>query len=202
MLHVPQTDGKPVLRAYSIASSDQDNTRFHLLFKYIPNGIASEYVWHLKGQELLSFTGPFGKLLFKEPPTQQMIFLNTGTGLAQHYSYLISNLGKYPKHQFRMLFGLPNPKEIYYKKELENLSTVYPNFKYDFVFSDPSSSPTMNTSETLKTGYLQDQLENFKYLETPTTFYLCGNRSMLCSVRDQLQESGFNKENILCEAFD
>src|SRR5437868_6470163 len=44
MLHVPQSP-KPALRAYSIASTDEQKDGFRLIFKYVDNGIASKYVW-------------------------------------------------------------------------------------------------------------------------------------------------------------
>ena len=66
MLHVPQPEGKPALRAYSIASTDQAKDGFHLLFKFVETGKASDFVWSLKGNETLQFTGPFGKVFFHE----------------------------------------------------------------------------------------------------------------------------------------
>ncbi len=200
MLHVPQGDEKPTLRAYSVASSDQESHSFHLLFKYIPQGKASEFVWSLRGGEPLKFTGPFGKLFFKEPPTEQIVFLNTGTGLAQHYSYLTSNLDKYPNCRFKMLFGLSNSKEVYYQNELEKLREKYSHFQYEFVFSDPElTSPSLTP---IKRGYLQNHLSFFNFMKTPSTFYLCGNRAMLLAVREHLEFNHFPKELILCEAFD
>ena len=94
-LHVPQ-EPKPAMRAYSIASDDRNRAAFRLLFKFVENGVASTFVWGLKGGEVLSFTGPFGRVLFKEPPTKQIVFLNTGTGLSQHYCYLMSKKDLYP----------------------------------------------------------------------------------------------------------
>ncbi|MEN0059263.1 MAG: FAD-binding oxidoreductase, partial [Bdellovibrio sp.] len=51
MLNVPQGEAKPVLRAYSIASDDRIKNGFRLLFKFVENGIASTFVWNLKGGE-------------------------------------------------------------------------------------------------------------------------------------------------------
>ena len=64
MLNVPQAEGKPVLRAYSIASDDRIKNGFRLLFKFVENGIASTFVWSLQGGETLNFTGPFVKVFF------------------------------------------------------------------------------------------------------------------------------------------
>ena len=124
MLHVPVPDGgKALLRAYSIASTDQDNKRFSLLFKSVETGKATEYVWALKGDEILKFTGPFGKVFFQEPPTEQIVFLNTGSGLSQHMSFLLSKMNQYPNLKYKLYFGIRSEKDIYFQKELDELKS-------------------------------------------------------------------------------
>lgn len=197
MLHVPQPEGKPALRAYSIASSEQETKGFRLLFKYVDKGKASEFVWSLKGHETLQFTGPFGKVFFQEPPTEQIIFLNTGTGISQHICYLLSKKEMYPNLKYRMYFGVRNKEEIYLQDELEALRKDLPDFKYDFVLSRPPENWEG------KRGYVQHYLKEIDYKNTPTTFYLCGNGGMIKEVKHQLIEiDGLDKNKIWSEAFD
>jgi CDP-4-dehydro-6-deoxyglucose reductase, E3 len=196
MLHVPQENSKPALRAYSIASSEADSGSFRLLFKFVENGVASNYVWSLKGGETLQFTGPFGKVFFQEPPTDQIIFMNTGTGLSQHLSYLISKKNQYPNLKYRLLFGVRTTEDIYHKDVLDQLKNELADFKYDYVLSRPDSKWSG------KTGYIQDHLKDFEYQKTPTTFYLCGNGGMIKAVKTSLEEIQFDKSKIWAEAFD
>lgn len=195
MLHVPH-DPKPALRAYSIASSDREQNGFRLLFKFVETGVASTFVWKLQGNEELTFTGPFGRVFFKEPPTEQIVFLNTGTGLSQHYCYLMSKRELHPNLKYRMLFGVRTEKDMYYEPQLEALKKEMPNFDYEFVLSRPSESWTG------KKGYIQHFIKDFDYMKTPTTFYLCGNGGMIKEVKAQLEADGFDKANVLAEAFD
>ncbi len=194
-LHVPH-EPKPAMRAYSIASDDRQKNGFRLLFKFVESGVASTYVWSLKGGEILNFTGPFGRVFFKEPPTSQIVFLNTGTGLSQHYSYLMSKKELYPNLRYRMLFGVRNEQEIYYKPQLEKLAQELPDFKYEFVLSRASDSWTG------KKGYVQHFIKEFEYTSQDTTFYLCGNGGMIKEVKHQLEQDGFDKARIFSEAFD
>jgi CDP-4-dehydro-6-deoxyglucose reductase len=195
-LHVPQ-EPKPALRAYSIASEDWQKDGFRLLFKFVPNGVASNYIWSLKGDEILCFTGPFGRVFFKEPPSAQIIFLNTGTGLSQHYCYLLSKKNQYPHLKYRMLFGVRNETEIYHRSQLDALVKELPDFKYEFVLSRPDASWTG------KKGYVQHFLKDFDYKGIDTTFYLCGNGGMIKEVKTQLIENhSFDKTKIHAEAFD
>lgn len=197
MLNVPQAEGKPVLRAYSIASDDRIKNGFRLLFKFVENGIASTFVWSLQGGETLNFTGPFGKVFFQEPPTEQIVFLNTGTGLSQHICYLLSKKEQYPNLRYRMLFGVRSEKDMYYQKEVEALSQELKDFKFEFVLSRPQETWTG------KKGYVQDFLHEFNYKEIPTTFYLCGNGGMIKAVKQQLIEiDGIDKSRVWSEAFD
>lgn len=195
MLHVP-TDAKPALRAYSIASSEHCKNGYRLIFKYVDNGLASEYVWKLKGGEVLDFTGPFGRVFFKEPPTEQVVFLNTGSGVSQHFSFIESFMEKYPDLKYRLLFGVRTEGDIYYMDELERLKKQLKDFEYHFVLS--RSSPEW----TGKKGYVQNFLPEFNYKEIPTTFYLCGNGAMIKDVKAKLAEDGIDPKSILAEAFD
>lgn len=206
MLHVPVEGSKPALRAYSIASDERITNGFRLLFKFagkpdpssdIPDGLASTFVWSLKGGETLKFTGPFGKVFFQEPPTEQIVFLNTGTGITQHLSYLVSKKELYPHLQYRMLFGVRSEKDIYIKDELDALANEFKNFKYEFVLSRPSATWTG------KKGYIQNFIHEFNYKEIPTTFYLCGNGGMIKEAKHQLLEvDGIDKSRFWAEAFD
>lgn len=197
MLHVP-AEPKPLLRAYSIASGDQHHNGFTLLFKHVTGGAASTFVWNLKGDETLNFTGPFGRVFFKEPPTEQVVFLSTGTGISQHLSYLESKGSLFPNIKYRMLVGVRNESEIYYKKEIETISknSNLSNFNFEFVLSRPSETWTG------KKGYVQNFIEDFDYTNIPTTFYLCGNGGMIKEVKAKLAENSFDPALILSEAFD
>jgi ferredoxin-NADP reductase len=196
MLHVPVAGSKPALRAYSIASSDQRHDGFRLIFKYVENGVASNYVWSLKGGETLDFTGPFGRIFFRDPPTPQLVFLNTGSGVSQHISFIESNVEKYPDLRYRLLFGVRSEADIYYAEELARLKRKLRDFEYEFVLSRPSAEWTG------KKGYVQDFIANFDYQQIPTTFYLCGNTGMINATKAVLLTKNFDSSLILSEAFD
>ncbi len=195
MLHVP-ADPKPLLRAYSIASDDRRKDGFRLIFKYVEGGPGSQYVWSLKGGELLDFTGPFGRVLFREPPTEQIICLNTGSGVSQHFSFIESNLEKYPDLKYRLLFGVRTEADIYYVEELERLKRAAKDFKYEFVLSRASESWKG------KRGYVQNFIHEYDYLKVPSTFYLCGNGAMIKDVKAKLAGENFDPKLVWAEAFD
>jgi CDP-4-dehydro-6-deoxyglucose reductase len=196
MLHVPQPE-KPALRAYSIASSDQIKDGFILLFKFVQGGLASQFVWSLNGKEILDFTGPFGRVFFKEPVSDQIVFLNTGTGLSQHYSFLTSKKDLLRNKKIHLYFGVRNEAEIYYEQQLKALQQELPDFHYHFVLSRPSEAWSG------KKGYIQNFLPEVDYHGLDTTFYLCGNGGMIKEVKERLiNQENIDKAKILAEAFD
>ncbi len=197
MLHVPNPDGgKAFLRAYSVASDERNEHGFDLLFKFVETGKASEFVWSLRGDEILDFTGPFGKVFFQEPPTAQIIMLNTGTGVAQHLSYLYAKMEQHPNTRFRMLFGLRTEEDIYFRDQLQALAAKCGNFEFEYVLSRPSSEWTG------KRGYVQEHLKEMDFTNVPTTFYLCGNGGMIKDTKKILEAANFDKTKIWAEAFD
>ncbi len=198
MLHVPVAGApKPALRAYSIASDDARKDGFKLIFKFVENGVASRYVWDLKGEETLQLTGPFGKVFFQEPPTEQVVFLNTGSGISQHFSFIESRMKQYPNLKYRLYFGVRREADIYYVSELERLQKQLSDFEFHFVLSRPSESWSG------KKGYVQHFLKDLEYQNTPTTFYLCGNGGMIKEVKQQLFEvDAVDKSKVWAEAFD
>lgn len=202
MLHVPPegavTDPptKPALRAYSIASTEHVRNGYRLVFKYVENGIASKYVWSLNEGESVDFTGPFGRVFFHEPPTEQQIFLNTGSGISQHFSFIESNIEKFPDLKYRLLFGVRTEADVYYREELERLKSQLKDFKYEFVLSRASDS-----WQGLR-GYVQNHIDAFEFTKTPSTFYLCGNGAMIKDVKTKLNGAGFDPKMIFAEAFD
>ena len=196
MLHVP-AEPKALLRAYSLASDARDQNKFRLVFKFVEGGPASQFVWTLKGGERLDFTGPFGRVFFKEPPTEQVIFLNTGSGVSQHVSFMATHAEAHPQTRYRLFFGIRREADIYYRDELEALRASLPDFVYDYVLSRPSDSWTG------KRGYVQNHIDDCDWNSRPTTFYLCGNGSMIKDVKRRLiDESGFDPKMIFSEAFD
>ena len=195
MLHVPQPL-KHALRAYSIASTDLQKNGFRLVFKYVDTGIASKFVWDLNEGEVLDFTGPFGRVFFKEPPTEQIVFMNTGSGISQHFSFIESNLKKFPDLRYRLLFGVRYKDDIYYRAELERLKSQLSNFEYQYVLSRPDESWTGPK------GYVQNHIDDFDYKGILTTFYLCGNGAMIKDVKAKLEADGFDMKNVFAEAFD
>ncbi len=197
MLNIPPEPGqkRPTLRAYSMASDANDSAGFSFLVKLVPGGLGSEYLNSKCEGDELQFTGPFGKLLFLEPPTSQVMMICTGAGLSQHLSFLLTHGPRFTETKFRLLVGVWNEKEIFHEPLLKSLKTKIKNFDFQFCLDKAEKSWS-----GLK-GYVTDHLESFDCINDRTTIYLCGNPAMINGVTDKLKAGGMKPEQILAEAF-
>lgn len=191
---------KPVQRAYSIASSAHDAYEIQLLLKAVPGGRATEYVWSLREGAKIQISGPFGKVQFVNfhkftPPIEQVLFLCTGSGIAQHLSFLrsfVSSLGEIQSH---LLFGLADESEMILQNELNILKAQIPNFDYSYVLC--KSEPQWNG----RCGYVQEHLKDFHIHDKSTLVYMCGNHYMIQDTRKMLIDAGMDSHRIIFESF-
>lgn len=195
MIDMNDETGKKVQRAYSVASSDKDTKEFKLVIKFYEFGVASKWVQTLKGGEDITFSGPFGKFLFKEPPEERVIFVCTSTGLAPLYSMLVSQGPSHKNVQYIVYMGVWNTKEIFYAKELEAARKGTPKLDIHFVLDKPEAGWTGPT------GYVTDHIAKLDLNAVPTQFYICGNPAMIKSVREMLQAKNFPKEKVHTESY-
>ena len=195
ILHVPQADSeKKAKRAYSIASSHHDGQTIKLIIKLVPDGLASEYVKTLNPGDQLEVSGPFGKLLFKTPPTENIFFFCTGAGVSQHHSFLTSHADLLKDKNCHLFFGVWNETEIFFQKELEQIQL--PKFNFEYVLDH-----ALNDDWQGKTGYVTDYLNTLDFTNDNATFYLCGNPAMIKSMKAALEAKDFPKDRIFAEAF-
>ena len=193
MLNIPTAE-KVVQRAYSVCSSEKNTSDYKLVIKFYEIGVASTWVRGLKGGEEITFTGPFGKYLFKEPPAEQVVFVCTSTGLAPFYSMLASRYDSMKNIDFKIFMGVWNTKEIFYKPELEAIKKDFPKLEINYVLDQREDGWKGMT------GYVTEHIAKLD-LKRPTEFYLCGNPAMIKSVKEKLLGSGFPPAKIYTESY-
>lgn len=196
MLHLPDPGRpeKPALRAYSIASPNSEKSQFRLIIKHFEGGLASAWVRSLKGNEEVTYTGPFGKFLLRTPPAPSVVFVCTSTGLAPFISMLQSQGHKFSDHTFELYMGVWKQQEIFYKNALDQLSKDLPHFDYFYVLDAPEDGWDGLT------GFVTTHIEKLD-LNVPKEFYLCGNPAMIKGVKEMLLSKGFPKEKIYTESY-
>ena len=127
MLGLP-VEGKPLMRAYSVASANHDE---HLEFFSIkvPNGPLTSRLQHLKpGDEVIVGRKPVGSLVLDDlRPGRHLYLLSTGTGLAPFIS-IIQDPDAYERFEKVVLIhGVRQVSELAYAQFIEQ---ELPNHDY------------------------------------------------------------------------
>jgi ferredoxin/flavodoxin---NADP+ reductase len=158
-LHV---DGKPLLRAYSIASP---NCAGYLEFFSIkvPNGPLTSRLQNIQvGDELLVGKKPTGTLLLSDlKPGRHLYFLSTGTGLAPFIS-LIQDPDVFEKYEkIILVHGVRKVDDLVYRDfitcELINNEFLGEAIKQKLIYY-----PTVTREEFVNQGRLTDLLASGK----------------------------------------
>lgn len=195
-----EVDGRPLLRAYSIASASYEE---HLEFFSIkvPNGPLTSRLQHLKvGDEILVGKKPTGSLLLTDlKPGKHLYFLSTGTGLAPFMS-LIRDPETYANYEKVILIhGVRTVSELAYAdlitKELPEHEYLGEEIREKLIYY-----PTVTREEFRNQGRLTDLIESGKLFEdiglpplNPETdrAMLCGSPAMLEDTTKLLNDRGF-----------
>lgn len=195
-----EVEGKPLLRAYSVASPNYEE---HLEFYSIkvPNGPLTSRLQHLKpGDEVLVGKKPTGTLVTSHLlPGKRLYMLSTGTGLAPFMS-LIRDPDVYEQYEHVILcHGVRVTSELGYADYIKN---ELPKHEYlgELIQSKLLYYPTVTREPFQNQGRLTDLLESGKLtrdLGLPDLnpehdrVMICGNQSMLDELVQKLEARGF-----------
>ena len=90
---IPMNEEKNFKRAYTIASSDEEQRSFRIVYKRLGEGlVTNQFLDNLKIGQEVSFSGPWGKFLKNEAFAKEgkTLMVATDTGIASAMSFLSS----------------------------------------------------------------------------------------------------------------
>ncbi len=195
-----EVDGRPLTRAYSIASPNYEE---HLEFFSIkvPNGPLTSRLQHLKvGDDLLVGRKPTGTLITHDlKPGKNLYFLSTGTGLAPFMS-LIQDIEAYDKFEkIILIHGVRYVSELAYtdfiEKELSNNEFFGEEVRQKLIYY-----PTVTREPFRNQGRLTDLINSGKLFEDiglpalnpeHDRAMICGSPQMLADTSKLLDDRGF-----------
>ena len=166
-------------RDYTIASSPEDTT-LDVLYRLIPHGVLTPYLYDKQVGEALQVEGPYGRFVLRDP-NRPILFCATGTGIAPCRSFLRSH----PDLNMTLLHGVRSPEDLYFQEEWTNISY------YPFCSRQPYQG---------KQGRLTDALPTLP-LEPGTQVYLCGANEMIYEAEEILRARGIPDEDIFHEPY-
>jgi len=195
-----EVEGKPLMRAYSIASANHEENLEFLSIK-VPNGPLTSRLQHLKpGDSILVSKKPVGTLVVDDlKPGKHLFLFGTGTGLAPFMS-IIKDPDMYERFEKVVLVhGVRFVSELAYSSYIEN---ELPNNEFlgEMVREKLIYYPTVTREPFRNTGRLTTLLDSGKLCAdiglpqiNPQTdrAMLCGSPAMLTDLCNLLDAKGF-----------
>ena len=195
-----EVDGKPLMRAYSIASANYEENLEFLSIK-VQDGPLTSRLQHLKeGDTILVSRKPVGTLVIDDLRAGRNLFLfGTGTGLAPFMS-IIKDPDTYERFEKVILVhGVRFVSELAYSDFIQN---ELPQNEYfgDVVREKLLYYPTVTREEFRNTGRITDLIDSGKLcadLGIPQLdpaqdrAMLCGSPAMLTDISAMLDNRGF-----------
>jgi ferredoxin/flavodoxin---NADP+ reductase len=186
-----EVNGRPLLRAYSIASANYDEELEFFSIK-VPNGPLTSRLQHLKvGDDILVGRKPTGSLLLDDlRPGKNLYYLSTGTGLAPFLS-LIRDPAAYEKFEKIILFhGVRTVSEVAY---MDFITKELPHNEFfgDEVREKLIYYPSVTREPFHNQGRLTDLVESGKFFTDIglPPFNPEYDRAMLCGSPEMLRDT-------------
>lgn len=187
-------DGRPVTRAYSIASPP-DGKRFELCLNRVVDGLVSPHLFDLRPGDSVCVSEPLGHFVPRDP-LNDSLFIATGTGIAPIRSMLHHLLSEGAGKRLTLLFGARYQAGLLYRQEFEKLASEHPVFRFLPTLSRPDADWRGRTGHVQ--AHLDDALEGARDVDV----YVCGLKAMVDDVRAVLKLKGFGREHIIHEKYD
>lgn len=204
MIGLP-VNGKPLLRAYSIASANHEEMLEFFSIK-VPEGPLTSRLQHLKpGDELIVGRKPTGTLLLQNLlPGKVLWLLATGTGLAPFLS-LIKDPGTYESFEkVVIVHGCRTQAELAYRQLFEHELHEH-EYLGEYAKKQLLYYPTVTREKFRNEGRITELMASGKLyadlgLPAPTRendrFMVCGSPAMLRDLKNQLEAAGFAEGNM------
>ncbi len=199
MLGLP-VEGRPLLRAYSIASPNWEEHLEFLSIK-VQNGPLTSRLQHLAvGDEVLVSRKPTGTLVIHDlKPGRNLYLLSTGTGLAPFLS-IIQDPETYERFEKVVVtHGVRRVDDLAYGKFIAE-DLVHHELLGEFVGNQLIYYPTVTREEFRNRGRLTDQIADGSLAHrvglppldpAVDRFMICGSSGMLNDTRTLLDQRGF-----------
>ena len=195
-----EVDGRPLARAYSVASPNYDEHLEFLSIK-VQNGPLTSRLQHIKvGDELLVSRKPTGTLIIHDlKPAKNLYLFSTGTGLAPYMS-LIQDIEVYDRFEKVILVhGVRKINDLAYKDFIEN---DLPNNEFfgEEIRNQLIYYPTVTResfknegrlTDLVKSGKLFDDIGLSKMNPIDDRAMICGSPEMLKDTQDLLDSMNF-----------
>jgi len=169
-------------REYTIYSGEQDDY-LEILVREVDDGKVTPQLKRLEPGDQVEVDGPFGFFQFQPYlyPTQNFLFVATGTGISPFHSFIKT----YPNLNYKLIHGVRYCREAYEHNHFDQNKIVL------CTSVDKNGNFNGRVTEYLTSEELQKD----------TQCFLCGNSNMIQDAFDILLAKGIPVHNIYTEVY-
>lgn len=199
-----EVDGKPLVRAYSMASANWDDKLEFFSIK-VPDGPLTSRLQHIKtGDEILIGTKPTGTLLLDNlTPAKRLILLATGTGFAPFASILRDPETWERYESVVVAYGCRHVAELEYATQLVTKARedellgemVGDKLRYYATVTREPYHHQGRITDLLRSGKLMADLDVAPLNAATDRVMICGNPHMTLELRKMLPAFGLTEAN-------
>ena len=192
------TDGKPVKRSYTIASSPTQHDYAEITVKHEEGGVVSSFLHaRVKAGDLLECSGPAGAFIFTGRECTCILFIGGGVGITPLMSVLRYLTDRSWAGDMYLLYGCRTPQDIIFRDELDYLQRRHPNLHVAVTVSRPEGTDWKGPK-----GRITKELLSESVPDLPSRYvHICGPVPMMEAAKQMLAELGVPRERIKTEAF-
>lgn len=184
------------IRSYSIANIPAQDGFIELHIKVYSDGSMGQWFVNNKIKHTeVKLRGPFGRCFYYNPDnaTFDILLAGTGTGLAPLIAIIKSALSQNHQGNITLVHGGVTDADIYYQKELEDLSAKFNSFLYDpCVLQSKERYPTASVEKRA--------LLHLKHPKK-TQVYVCGPKETANKLKKNIFLAGVPSNAILSDVF-
>ncbi|MFZ8934519.1 MAG: FAD-dependent oxidoreductase [Bacteriovoracaceae bacterium] len=188
-------EGKPYKRTYSLLSEDSNTTEFQIAYKVLEKGIVTnQYLNQLKEDDIITFSGPWGKFLKDENYFGQgdIFVLATDTAVASALSFVNSqNI----KEKNKISFYWMVPDNDYFL----SFDLVKKRLPQDLKHFEIISAPEFGSSQRSQLVEMAKDLT--KKHQGARTILLAGDGKIVNECREYLVDNGVSENHIGMEVY-
>ena len=193
-----ELDGKPVKRAYTIASTPTRNSYIEITVKREDHGLVSRYLHdRVSVGHLLDIIAPAGKFTFTGSEHDSIVLIGGGVGVTPLMSVVreLTDIGW--GNEIYFLYGCTTPEEFIFSEELNYLQDRNPNLRLVVTFSRAAEDIKGLHRGRITKEFIAESVPNI----AGRRVHLCGPPPMAKAVTEMLTELGVQPSEIKLEAF-
>lgn len=197
LIDPPETDAEGNARAFSIASTPQDN--FLLVATRLRDSAFKRVLSKIPLGTQVKIEGPFGDLRLHNDASRAAVLLCGGIGITPFRSMVRNAAENKLPHRIFLFYSNRRPEDAPFLEDLEALEKQNPNFKLIGCMTGMERSHQRWSGETAKID--RQILEKHLGGLPLAIYYVTGPPGFVAGMRAMLAEAGVDEDSVRTEEF-